>query len=58
VSTAAALTVLAERSGVEMPIASAVDAVLHRGLNIDEAVRGLLSRPFRSESDDAMVTGA
>jgi glycerol-3-phosphate dehydrogenase (NAD(P)+) len=56
VATAAALTVLAKRSGVEMPIASAVDAVLHQGLDVGEAVTALLSRPFRSEfGDDSTV---
>ena len=38
---------LAGRLGVDMPIVSAVDAVLHRGAAIDSAVAGLLARPFR-----------
>jgi glycerol-3-phosphate dehydrogenase (NAD(P)+) len=32
-----------------MPITAAVDAILHRGAAIDEAIQGLLARPFRSE---------
>jgi glycerol-3-phosphate dehydrogenase (NAD(P)+) len=49
VSSAAAAVALARRLGVEMPITEAVDAILHRGAAIDEAIAGLLARPFRSE---------
>jgi glycerol-3-phosphate dehydrogenase (NAD(P)+) len=49
VATAAAVTQLAARLGIEMPITSAVDAVLHRGMAIDTMIDGLLSRPYRSE---------
>lgn len=49
VATAAAVTGLAARFGVEMPICSAVDGFLHRGVAIDEAIRGLLARPFTGE---------
>ena len=50
VHTAASVTALADTLGVEMPIAAAVNAILHEGAVIDEAVEGLLTRPFRSES--------
>jgi glycerol-3-phosphate dehydrogenase (NAD(P)+) len=40
---------LATRLGIEMPITAAVDAVLHRGLEIDVMIERLLSRPWRSE---------
>jgi glycerol-3-phosphate dehydrogenase (NAD(P)+) len=49
VASAPAVLDLAASLGVEMPIASAVDAVLHRGAAIDDAIGGLLSRPFKSE---------
>ncbi len=50
-ATAAALVTLAKRSGLEVPIATAVAAVLDGRLTIDAAVEGLLSRPFRDEAD-------
>jgi glycerol-3-phosphate dehydrogenase (NAD(P)+) len=49
VATAGAVVQLAQRHEVEMPIAEAVDAVLHRGAAIDEAMEGLLSRAFKPE---------
>ena len=50
VTSAAAAAGLAQRLGIEMPIVAAVDAILHRGAAIDEAIEALLSRPFRSET--------
>lgn len=49
VATAASVTELAASLDVEMPITSAVDAVLHRGMAIDMMIEALLSRPYRSE---------
>jgi glycerol-3-phosphate dehydrogenase (NAD(P)+) len=49
VASAAAVVALAFRLGVEMPIAAAVDAVLHRGMAIAPTIEGLLSRPRRAE---------
>jgi glycerol-3-phosphate dehydrogenase (NAD(P)+) len=49
VTSAAAAAALARRLGVEMPITAAVDAILHHGAAIDEAIAGLLARPFKSE---------
>jgi glycerol-3-phosphate dehydrogenase (NAD(P)+) len=49
VATAASAASLAARLGIEMPIVAAVDAILHRGAAIDEAIEALLARPFRSE---------
>ena len=49
VETAAAIRALADRLGLDMPIAFAVDAILHRGAAIDETVGQLLGRPFRTE---------
>jgi glycerol-3-phosphate dehydrogenase (NAD(P)+) len=49
VDSAAAVTALAARVGVEMPIAAAVEAILHRGAEIDSTIEALLSRPFRTE---------
>ena len=47
--SAAAVTALAERHGIDMPIASGVDAILNQGAGIDETVESLLARPFRAE---------
>ena len=39
-----AIVALARRFGVEMPIAAAVDQVIHRGAPLDEAMAGLMRR--------------
>ncbi|MBI3446336.1 MAG: NAD(P)-dependent glycerol-3-phosphate dehydrogenase [Magnetospirillum sp.] len=49
VYSAGAVVELAGRIGVEMPISAAVDAVINRDVGLDEAIRSLLSRPFRNE---------
>ncbi len=49
VATAAAVTELAKKHGIEMPICAAVDAVLHHGASIHETVDQLLRRPYRLE---------
>ncbi len=49
VSTAPAITALAARHGIEMPICAAVDAVLHHGASIDQTADRLLRRPFGTE---------
>jgi glycerol-3-phosphate dehydrogenase (NAD(P)+) len=49
VPTAAAAVRLAQRLGVEMPICSGVDALLHRGEQIDDVIDLLLRRPYRAE---------
>lgn len=49
VTSAAAVTGLAQRLGIEMPICAAVDAILNRGASIDRVIAGLLARPFKSE---------
>ena len=50
VSSAAAAAALARKLQVEMPIVSAIDAILHHGAGIDEAIAGLLARPFKAEA--------
>jgi glycerol-3-phosphate dehydrogenase (NAD(P)+) len=50
VTSAPAAVALAQRLGIEMPIAAAVDAILHRGAAIDAVIAGLMSRPFRPET--------
>ena len=50
VSSAPAVMTMAGGLGVEMPIAGAVHAVLHRGASIEDAVGGLLARPFKPEA--------
>ena len=49
VFTASALVALAQREGVEMPISTAVAAVLAGKLTVDTAIEALLMRPFRAE---------
>jgi glycerol-3-phosphate dehydrogenase (NAD(P)+) len=49
VFTADALTEIARREDVEMPIATAVATVLDGGLSVDGAIDSLLTRPFRAE---------
>lgn len=49
VYTARAVVALAGRLGVDMPICTAVDAILNRGVGLDETIASLLSRPFREE---------
>ena len=51
VFTASAAVALAEKIGIEMPIATAVDAVLNRNADIDIVIEALLSRPLRAEAD-------
>ncbi|HYM30388.1 MAG TPA: NAD(P)H-dependent glycerol-3-phosphate dehydrogenase [Candidatus Cybelea sp.] len=53
VDTAPAVLALAKRLGVDMPISAAVDAILHRGAAIDDAIAGLLARPFTVEDQPA-----
>ena len=50
VASAPAVAAMAAGLGVEMPIAAAVDAVLHRDASVDDAIGGLLSRPLRPEA--------
>src|SRR5438128_1642062 len=47
--TASALVEMASARGVDMPIASAVAAVLDDKLSVDAAIESLLTRPFRAE---------
>jgi glycerol-3-phosphate dehydrogenase (NAD(P)+) len=50
IHTCGVLVDLANAKGIDMPIATAVDAVLAERLSIDEAVAGLLSRPLKPET--------
>jgi glycerol-3-phosphate dehydrogenase (NAD(P)+) len=47
--TAPVLLEMAKEKGVEMPIASAVAAILDGTLNVDTAIENLLTRPFKAE---------
>ena len=47
--TASALAEMAQEKSVEMPIASAIAAVLDGTLSVDQAIESLLTRPFKSE---------
>jgi glycerol-3-phosphate dehydrogenase (NAD(P)+) len=48
-ATAPAVTALAQKRGVDMPICAAVEAVLAGRVGVDEAIGQLLARPFRAE---------
>lgn len=50
--TSAAIKMLSERISIEMPISSAVNSILHNNIPIDEAILGLLERPFKGENDN------
>jgi glycerol-3-phosphate dehydrogenase (NAD(P)+) len=47
--TASVLADMAQERGIDMPIASAVAAVLDNRLSVDAAIESLLTRPFRAE---------
>jgi glycerol-3-phosphate dehydrogenase (NAD(P)+) len=47
--TASVLVEMAEACAVEMPIATAVSAILDDRLSVDQAIESLLTRPFRAE---------
>lgn len=49
VHTAKAVKALMNRIGVDLPIMSAVYAILHEGRSVDEVIDDLLSRPFVDE---------
>lgn len=51
VRTADAVRRIAERDGLDLPISLAVDAILTGQTGIDDAIQGLLARPFREELD-------
>jgi len=50
-ATAPAVRARAAQLGIEMPICAAVNAILHRGADLDEAIRALLTRPLRREGE-------
>ena len=50
-ATAPAVLARAKRHGIEMPICTAVDAILHKGADLDQTIRGLLARPLRREGE-------
>ena len=50
-ATAPAVLARAARHNIEMPICAAVDAILHKGADLDEAIRALLARPLRREAE-------
>jgi glycerol-3-phosphate dehydrogenase (NAD(P)+) len=50
VFTAAAITKVAGQLGVEMPICEAVHAIVEGTASVDDAISGLLARPFKAEA--------
>jgi glycerol-3-phosphate dehydrogenase (NAD(P)+) len=53
VHTCGILVDLANAKNVDMPICTAIDAVLAERLSIDDAIAGLLSRPLKPETFEA-----
>ena len=51
VPSARAVAVLAARKRIDMPIARAVDAVLHHGADLESEIGAVLARPFRDEAE-------
>ncbi|MGB0670666.1 MAG: NAD(P)H-dependent glycerol-3-phosphate dehydrogenase, partial [Rhodospirillales bacterium] len=49
VSTAASVSALADKRGIDMPIAKAVDAILHKNAGIEFCIQSLLNRPLKPE---------
>lgn len=49
VYTASAVVRLARERGVEMPIAEAVNAIVEGRVSVNDAISGLLARPFKAE---------
>jgi glycerol-3-phosphate dehydrogenase (NAD(P)+) len=47
--TASALMEMADKNGIDMPVAGAVAAILERQLGVDDAIAALLTRPFKAE---------
>ncbi len=50
-ATAPAVLARAARHNIEMPLCAAVDAILHKGADLDDAIRALLARPLRREGE-------
>jgi glycerol-3-phosphate dehydrogenase (NAD(P)+) len=50
VFTATAITDLASKLGIEMPVSEAVAAIVSGRLTVDAAIDGLLARPFKPEA--------
>lgn len=50
VYTAKIVVKVAAEKGIEMPISAAVNAILHEGADVEDAIHGLLSRPFSEEA--------
>jgi glycerol-3-phosphate dehydrogenase (NAD(P)+) len=49
VYTAAAAVSLAQEKGIEMPITEAVHAIIEGRVTVDDAIAGLMQRPFKAE---------
>ena len=50
VATASAIMALAKRADVDMPICAAVEAIVTENAALDTVIKGLLSRPLKSET--------
>jgi glycerol-3-phosphate dehydrogenase (NAD(P)+) len=48
--SAGAVSALAEKHGLDMPICRAVDNVVSGTSSVDDAILGLLARPFTRET--------
>ena len=50
VATADALTLLARRLEIEMPISTAIDGIVNHYASVDATIEGLLARPVKAET--------
>lgn len=50
VHTAKAMIVMAKNQAVDMPICAAVNAIIHEGADVDEAIESMMERPPKKES--------
>ena len=48
--TAAATMAIAQKKEIDLPICEAIDAVINKGVGLDEAIEALLNRPLRAET--------
>jgi len=54
VYTAKAMVKIVQNTGIEVPIAAAVKAVVDGEITVDDAIDSLMARPLRAETDDAI----
>ena len=54
VYTAQAMVKIAQDKGIEIPIATAIEAIVNGQITVNDAIDGLMARPLRAESDGSV----